>query len=210
MIIWWTCFGFHLTPDSYTPKIWGGKDRKVGLVWQTNRINARVGLELGLYDTLPERILSSELGGDEEDSEEEAEEEITGEREEPSVKLKQEAFKKPTLKVFKKEAEQSRKEKKMSVQPTFSGEYGEDVELFINQCRFTWSGVGLDDGKKNLAIATTMMSGLRGTALRFGKVSVKNERMDGGKLAEKLRERFPEQERAEETQNILIKIALLK
>ena len=131
-----------------------------------------------MYDTLPERILSSELGGDEEDSEE--------------------------------EAEQSRKEKKMSVQPTFSGEYGEDVELFINQCRFAWSGVGLDDGKKNLAIATTMMSGLRGTALRFGKVLVKNERMDGGKLAEKLRERFPEQERAEETQNILIKIALRK
>ena len=164
----WTCFGFRLTPDSYTSKIWGGKDRKVGLVWQTNRVNSRVGLELGLYDTLPERILSSELGEDEEDSEE--------------------------------EAEQSRKEKKMSVQPTFSGEYGEDVELFINQCRFAWSGVGLDDGKKNLAIATTMMSGLRGTALRFGKVLVKNERMDGGKLAEKLRERFPEQERAEETQ----------
>lgn len=46
---------------------------------------------------------------------------------------------------------------------------GEDVELFIDQCRFAWSGTTVEGEERKLAIATTMMSGLRDTAVRFAR-----------------------------------------
>lgn len=71
----------------------------------------------------------------------------------------------------------------MSNQPTFSGKPGEDVDLYIDQCRFMWAGVSLDPEEKKQAIATTLFVGLREAALRFGCTLPKTERKDWEKLA---------------------------
>ena len=49
----------------------------------------------------------------------------------------------------------------MNTQPTFAGKATEDVDLYIQQCRFAWAGVTMTEEDKREAIATTMFVGLQ-------------------------------------------------
>lgn len=98
----------------------------------------------------------------------------------------------------------------MSNQPTFSGKPGEDVDLYIDQCRFMWAGVSLDPEEKKQAIATTLFVGLREAALRFGRTLPKTERKDWEKLAQHLRARFPEQEPSDRIQDAIMRLSELR
>ncbi|KAF7154844.1 hypothetical protein CNMCM5623_003102 [Aspergillus felis] len=57
----------------------------------------------------------------------------------------------------------------MSNQPIISGKPGEDVDLYIDQCRLMWAGVQLEAEDRKQAIPTTLFVGLRYAALRFGR-----------------------------------------
>ncbi|GIC92672.1 uncharacterized protein Aud_009143 [Aspergillus udagawae] len=57
----------------------------------------------------------------------------------------------------------------MQNQPIFSGKPVEDVDLYIDQCRFMRAGMQMTPEEKKQAIATTLFVGLRDGALRFGR-----------------------------------------
>ena len=78
--------------------------------------------------------------------------------------------------------------------PTFSGKLGEDVDLFLDQCRVRWFGRNLGGDDLALAIATTTMGGLRDAAERYARTLTKDERKDWNVLHRKLREKFQERE----------------
>ena len=71
--------------------------------------------------------------------------------------------------------------------PTFAGSPGEDVEMFIRQCKLQWIGARLTDDEKNEAIATTIFMGCRDVAGRYVRGLSRNEKDDWLVLAEKLR-----------------------
>ncbi|GFF73287.1 hypothetical protein IFM61606_01287 [Aspergillus udagawae] len=58
----------------------------------------------------------------------------------------------------------------MQNQPIFSGKPVEDVDLYIDQCRFMRAGMQMTPEEKKQAIATTLFVGLRDGALRIGRI----------------------------------------
>ncbi|KAL4959121.1 uncharacterized protein BDV14DRAFT_205992 [Aspergillus stella-maris] len=78
--------------------------------------------------------------------------------------------------------------------PTFGGKLGEDVDLFLDQCRVRWFGRNLGGEDLALAIATTTLGGLRDAAERYARTLTKDERKDWNILHDKLREKFQEKE----------------
>lgn len=48
--------------------------------------------------------------------------------------------------------------------PVFIGKEGEDIDLYIRQCRFTWEGWNMPQDIKDKAIVTTIQTGLKGAA----------------------------------------------
>ncbi|GIK03932.1 hypothetical protein Aspvir_008007 [Aspergillus viridinutans] len=90
----------------------------------------------------------------------------------------------------------------MSNQPIFSGRPGEDVDLYIDQCRYMWAGMQMDAEEKKEAIATTLFVGLRDAALRFGRTLPKAKMLLWPTKKQKHEEEIRRDERARITRVI--------
>lgn len=93
--------------------------------------------------------------------------------------------------------------------PTFSGRIGEDVDLYLNQCRVKWLGRSLCDSDFNLAIATTTLGGLRDAAERYAKTLKKEDKKDWETLHNLLQKKFAEREDPNQDTVALRKISRL-
>lgn len=98
----------------------------------------------------------------------------------------------------------------MASQVTFSGRPGEDVEIYIRQCKLQWMGVQLDETDRNEAIATTIYTGCRDSAARFVQTLSREEKDSWKILSEKLKARFPELECEDNAERAITRLTELR
>lgn len=91
--------------------------------------------------------------------------------------------------------------------PTFSGAHGEDVDMYVNQCEWAWSGTQIPKEDLSKAQATTLYGGLKDEALEFASGLDQETRHTFDLLAKKLKERFHFRQRTMSQSQIAAQIA---
>lgn len=74
--------------------------------------------------------------------------------------------------------------------PTFSGAADEDIDMYTNQCEFTWTEMQIPEADLPRAQVTTLYTGLRGAALDFVRGLEHHTRHSFQALSSRLRDRF--------------------
>ncbi|KAJ5948825.1 hypothetical protein N7454_002132 [Penicillium verhagenii] len=91
----------------------------------------------------------------------------------------------------------------------FSGAAGENIQVYLLQCKHAWTGVGMSEEEKSEARAVTVFKGLRGDARLFVNSLSTGDLVDFSQLSKRLTERFPVRATTEEDDAILKKINAL-
>lgn len=96
------------------------------------------------------------------------------------------------------------------VTPTFAGNPGDNLKVFLSQCKLQWLGMGLDQNEVEEARVSSVISGCTGAARDFVDSLDRDIADDFTKLCEALTARFPWVPRVEDTQAHMTKMCNLK
>ncbi|KAF9893000.1 hypothetical protein FE257_012411 [Aspergillus nanangensis] len=93
--------------------------------------------------------------------------------------------------------------------PTFSGNDEENVGLYIKECKCCWLSYRFPKEQTEELIGMTMMTGLKGTALRYVSGLAGTDTDDWHVLAEHLKKRFPKRKSLNMAQEAMSKMFTL-